>query len=344
VRAVFVTAFAEVPEVVELADPACDDDAVIVRVEATGLCRSDWHGWMGHDPDITLPHVPGHELSGTIVQVGRSVTGWSRDDRVTVPFVLACGACESCRSGHGSTCPNQLQPGFSNWGSFATLVAIPRAAFNLVRIPDGMAFATAASLGCRYATAYRAVLGIGGLLEGEWLVVFGAGGVGLSAVQIAVAQGARVVAVDVAERARAASLALGAETALSFDDGVAEAVRGLTGGGAHISVDALGSAETLAASLSALRTGGRHVQVGLLPAAAGRPEVPMDRVIAKELAILGSHGMAAADYPAMLARIDAGELQPDRLIGRTISLDDAPEALASMDRPQPVAGMTVILP
>jgi alcohol dehydrogenase len=344
VRAVLVTAFAETPTVVELADPACDEDAVVVQVGATGLCRSDWHGWMGHDPDITLPHVPGHELAGTIVEIGRSVKGWSRGDRVTVPFVLACGACESCRSGHGSTCPDQLQPGFTNWGSFATLVAIPRAAFNLVRVPDGMAFATAASLGCRYATAYRAVLGTGGLVKDEWFVVFGAGGVGLSAVQIAVAEGARVVVVDVAQRARDASLALGAEAALPFSDGVAETVREVTGGGAHVSMDALGSPETLAASLSALRTRGRHVQVGLLPGAASRPQVPMDGVIAKELAILGSHGMAAADYPAMLARIRAGELQPDRLIGRTISLDDAPAALASMDQPQPVAGMTVILP
>ncbi len=343
-RAVLVTAFAETPTVVELPDPACDNDAVVVRVGATGLCRSDWHGWMGHDPDITLPHVPGHELSGTIVEVGRSVAGWSRGDRVTVPFVLACGACESCRSGHGSTCPNQLQPGFSNWGSFATLVAIPRAAFNLVRVPDDMAFTTAASLGCRYATAYRAVLGIGGLVKDEWFVVFGAGGVGLSAVQIAAAQGARVVAVDVAQRARDASLALGAEVALPFRDGVAEAVREVTDGGAHVSMDAIGSPQTLAAALSALRTRGRHVQVGLLPAAAGPPTVAMDRVIGKELAILGSHGMAAADYPAMLERISAGELRPDRLIGRTISLDDTPAALASMDQPHPFAGMTVILP
>ena len=136
-RGVLVTAFGETPAVVDLPDPACDDDAVVLNVDATGLCRSDWHGWMGHDPDIQLPHVPGHELAGTIVEVGRAVTGWSRGDRVTVPFVLACGACESCSAGQGSTCPNQLQPGFSNWGSFATHVAIPRAAFNLVRIPDG---------------------------------------------------------------------------------------------------------------------------------------------------------------------------------------------------------------
>jgi alcohol dehydrogenase len=344
VRGVLVTAFGEKPSLVDLPDPVCDDDAVVLSVEATGLCRSDWHGWLGHDPDITLPHVPGHELAGTIVEVGRSVDGWKRGNRVTVPFVLACGVCDSCRGGYGSTCPNQLQPGFTNWGSFATLVDIPRAAFNLVRIPDEMAFTTAASLGCRYATAYRAVLGIGALQTGEWFVVFGAGGVGLSAVQIAAAHGARVVAVDVAQRARDASLSLGAEAALPFDDDVARTVRELTGGGAHLSMDALGSPDTLAASLSSLRARGRHVQVGLLPAASGRPQVPMERVIGKELAVLGSHGMAAADYPPMMARIAAGELAPERLIGRTISLDETPAALVAMDQPQPVAGMTVIVP
>ena len=343
-RAVLVTTFGETPALMDLPDPECDDDAVVLQVGATGLCRSDWHGWLGHDPDISLPHVPGHELAGTIVEVGRAVPGWSVGDRVTVPFVLACGECESCRSGHGSTCPYQLQPGFTNWGSFATLVAIPRAAFNLVRLPDEMTFTTAASLGCRYATAYRAVVSIAALHEGEWFVVFGAGGVGLSAVQIAVAQGARVVAVDLAQRAREASLALGAEAALPFGDDVAKAVREATQGGAHVSMDAIGSPAALAASLSALRTRGRHLQVGLLPAASGWPQVPMHRVIGKELAILGSHGMAAADYPAMLERIAAGELRPDLLIGRTIALEDAPGALAAMDQPQPVAGMTVILP
>jgi alcohol dehydrogenase len=344
VRALLVTAFAKTPAVVEVADPGCEDDAVVLEVGATGLCRSDWHGWMGHDPDITLPHVPGHELAGTIVEVGRSVRGWSVGDRVTVPFVLACGACESCTSGHGSTCPNQLQPGFTDWGSFATLVAVPRAVFNLVRVPDAMTLTTAASLGCRYATAYRAVLGIGALKDSEWFVVFGAGGVGLSAVQIAVAQGARVVAVDISAAARDASVALGAVTALPFDGNVADAVRDISGGGAHVSMDALGSPETMAASLFALRARGRHVQVGLLPAATGRTPVAMDRVIGKELAILGSHGMAAADYPAMMVRIAAGELRPERLIGRSITLDDTPAALVSMDQPQAVAGMTVILP
>jgi alcohol dehydrogenase len=344
VRGVLVTTFGEMASVAELPDPACDDDAAVVRVGATGLCRSDWHGWLGHDPDISLPHVPGHELAGTIVELGASVRGWSIGDRVTVPFVLACGSCEACRAGDGQVCARQLQPGFTDWGSFATLVAIPRAASNLVRLPDEVSLVTAASLGCRYATAYRAVVAVGRLAAGEWLVVFGCGGVGLSAVQIAVAQGARVVAVDVSGAARDVSLTMGAEAALTSDADVVGAIRDVTGGGAHVSIDALGSIETCVASVEALRTRGRHVQVGLLLDRASRPPIPMDRVIAKELAILGSHGMAARAYPAMLARIASGELRPDRLVGRTISLDEAPAALASMDLPQPVAGMTVILP
>jgi alcohol dehydrogenase len=343
-RGVLVTAFGETPRLVDVPETSCPPDGVVIRVGATGLCRSDWHGWMGHDPDIHLPHVPGHELAGTITSVGADVRGWSAGQRVTVPFVCACGRCEPCLAGEGQVCAAQFQPGFTHWGSFADLVAIERAEANLVQLPDGLAFVTAASLGCRFATAYRALLQVGRLRGGEWLAVFGCGGVGLSAVMIGAAQGARVVAVDVSPEARAAAVRLGASAAIEPGGVVAAAVRDVTGGGAHVSVDALGSASTAVASVECLRTRGRHVQVGLLTGAASRPGIPMDRVIARELAVLGSHGMAAHEYPAMLARISAGELRPDLLVGRTIGLEEAPAALAAMDGPQPVAGMTVIVP
>src|SRR5262245_54996693 len=90
VRAVVYNVFGEAPSVREVPDPTAPDDGVVVRVEATGLCRSDWHGWRGHDPDIKVPHVPGHELAGTIVEVGRDVAKWKVGDRVIVPFICAC--------------------------------------------------------------------------------------------------------------------------------------------------------------------------------------------------------------------------------------------------------------
>ena len=322
------------PEVRELPDPVPAPDGVVIAVAATGLCRSDWHGWQGHDPGIVLPHVPGHELAGVISAAGAEVTRWRAGDRVTVPFVCACGRCAACAAGDQQVCERQTQPGFTHWGSFAEFVAIDNADINLVGIPEDMASATAAALGCRFATAFRAVVSVGRVAAGEWVAVHGCGGVGLSAVMVAVACGARVVAVDISAGALALAASLGAEVCLTDGAAVPEA----TGGGAHLSLDCLGSPTTCAASISGLRRRGRHVQVGLLPSAAGPVALPMDRVIGWELAVLGSHGMPAHAYPRMLAMVAAGTLRPDRLVARTIGLSDAPAALASMSGP----GMTVI--
>jgi alcohol dehydrogenase len=329
----------------EVADPQPADHGVVVQVQATGLCRSDWHAWAGHDPTIRLPHVPGHELAGVVAATGPLVTRWRAGDRVTVPFVCACGHCAQCASGNQQVCENQTQPGFTGWGSFADLVALDHADVNLVRLPDDMEMATAAGLGCRFATAHRAVVAQGRVAPGQWVAVHGCGGVGLSAVMVAVAAGAQVVAVDISADALAMAARLGAAVtidAAAVDD-VAVAIREATGGGAHVSLDALGSAATAAASIKCLRTRGRHVQVGLLPPALGHPPVPMARVIAFELEIVGSHGMAAHAYPAMLDQVVSGLLRPDLLVTRRISLDDAGAALAAMDTANP-AGATVIIP
>jgi alcohol dehydrogenase len=344
-RAVVFSAFNGVPAVRDVPEPAVPPDGVVVRVEATGLCRSDWHGWRGHDPDIALPHVPGHELAGTIVAVGADVFGWVAGDRVTVPFVLACGSCRSCLAGEQQICDAQLQPGFTQWGSSAELVPLPRAQLNLVRLPDEMGFVTAASLGCRFATAHRAVLQQGHVRAGDWVAVHGCGGVGLSAVQIAIAVGARVVAIDVSDPALQAARHLGAEAVVdgSTPD-VAAAVIAATAGGARVSIDALGSADTAWNSVACLAKRGRHVQVGLMVGPDARAALPMDLVVARELEIVGSHGLAAHDYAAMLASVADGTLDPSRLVGRTIGLDEAPAALKAMDGPAAAAGMTVIEP
>jgi alcohol dehydrogenase len=344
-RAVTFAEFGGPVSVREVAAPVVESDGAVIRVEATGLCRSDWHGWIGHDRDIALPHVPGHEFAGTIEAVGAGVTAWRPGDRVTVPFVCACGECPRCLAGDHQVCDSQFQPGFSGPGSFAELVAIRRADLNLIRLPNSMDFVTAASLGCRFATSYRAVMTQGRVRAGEWVAVHGCGGIGLSAIQIAIAAGARVVAIDVSRAALDAAAALGAEVLVNASEpGVVEAIVAATGGGAHLSIDALGSVETCLASIGSLRKRGRHVQIGLMVEDAATPPIPMDRVVGWELEILGSHGMAAHEYPEMLARIADGRLRPDRLVGRTIPLDDAPAALVAMDGPSSGAGMTVILP
>jgi D-arabinose 1-dehydrogenase-like Zn-dependent alcohol dehydrogenase len=337
VRAVVYDAFGEAPRVETVADPAPAAHGAVIRVDATGLCRSDWHGWMGHDPDIRrFPHVPGHELAGVVEAVGAEVTRWAPGDRVTVPFVCACGTCAQCVAGDHQICDRQTQPGFTHWGSFAELTAIDRADVNLVALPDDLPADAAAALGCRFATAYRAVLQVGRVHAGEWVAVHGCGGVGLSAVLIAVAAGARVVGVDVSDGALRAAREAGAELAVPAGADIRE----LTGGGAHVSLDAIGTEAACAASVAGLRKRGRHVQVGLLP---DPPRVPMDLVIGRELELLGSHGMAAHAYPEMLALVAAGRLRPDRLVTTRIGLEEAPAALVAMTDGSPV-GITVIRP
>ncbi|PAU92181.1 alcohol dehydrogenase [Kocuria sp. WN036] len=342
-RAVVIDAVRGRPEVRDVAEPTAPPDGVVVRVEATGLCRSDWHAWAGHD-EIALPHVPGHELAGVVVAVGAGVRRWSTGDRVTVPFVCGCGRCEWCRSGNAQVCPDQQQPGFTHWGSFAEYVALHGADTNLVAVPEHVDLATAAALGCRFATAYRALADRARLAEGEWVTVVGVGGVGLSAVMIARALGGRVIAVDRNPEALALARELGAEHTLRADGrDVPAAVAALTGGGGHVAVDAVGSEQTCADAVLSLRRRGRHVQIGLLPPVEGHPRVPMARVIGWELDLLGSHGMAAADYPAMMALIEQGALHLQKLIERTIGLDEAAALLPVFDTAT-VAGMTMIDP
>ncbi|WP_148613419.1 zinc-binding dehydrogenase [Nocardioides rubriscoriae] len=341
-RAVVVDAVRARPEVREVPDPVAPPGGVVVEVRATGLCRSDWHAWAGHD-DIALPHVPGHELAGVVVETGAGVERWGVGDRVTVPFVCGCGRCDWCRAGDAQVCPDQQQPGFTHWGSYAERVSLHAADVNLVALPERVGFVAAASLGCRFATAYRALVGRARVLQGEWVAVVGAGGVGLSAVMVARALGARVVAVDRTAEALAVATTLGAEHVVLADGvDVPAAVTDLTGG-AHVAVDAVGSEQTCADAIHSLRRRGRHVQVGLLPPVAGHPRVPMDRVIAWELDLLGSHGMAAADYPAMLALIEIGRLRPELLVERTVGLEEAASLLPDLDRAT-VAGMTVAEP
>ena len=339
-KAVVYSGYGATPVLTQVADPACPADGVVIAVGATGVCRSDWHAWKGHDP-VTLPHIGGHEFAGVVVTAGPEVSRWRAGNRVTVPFACGCGRCEHCLAGDAQVCPRQTQPGFTGPGSFAELVAVHAADANLVALPADLDFVTAACLGCRFATAFRAVTAHGRVRPGDWLAVHGCGGVGLSAVMIGAALGARVLAVDVSAAARARARELGAEAAVEADaEGVADAIATITGGGAHVSIDALGSPALAADSVRCLRRRGRHVQVGLLP--GGPVPLPMDLVIARELEIYGSHGMAARDYPGMLRMVADGTLRPGLLVGEVIALGQVGRALAAMDEPGSGAGMTVV--
>ena len=316
----------------EVSDPRLQDDGVILEVLASGLCLSDWHGWQGNDPDIKLPHVPGHELVGRIVAVGKNIKGFKKGDRVTLPFVGGCGHCDTCQEGNPQVCPDQFQPGFTHWGSFAQYVFINYAQHNLVHLPEAISDVAGASLGCRFATSYRGIVHQGKIQPEEWLVVFGCGGVGLSAIMIARHIGARIIAVDLKNEALAKAKILGAEFVInsSQETDVAKSILEITSGGAHFTLDGIGHHQVLIDAINALRPRGRHVQIGLLHSTNGLSSVPMSRVIAKELEIYGSHGLPAIDYNEMIPHVQSGRIRPELLVQSTINLDEVPEYLSTM--------------
>lgn len=328
---------------VKVANPRAIAKSVVIKVMATGLCRSDWHAWMGHDTGITLPHIPGHEFAGVIVEIGSEVQNFQVGDRVTVPFVCGCGICNYCLRGDAQVCPFQTQPGFTHFGSFAQDVEIHNADFNLVRLPDELSFESAASLGCRFATSFRGLVDRAKVQVDDFVAIIGCGGVGLSAIMIAKAFGARTIAVDISDLALAKAKAIGADFIINSgkSDALVEILT-LTGDGADIAIDALGSETTSTLGILALRRRGKYLQLGLLPSESGKSSIPMARAIAYELDLLGSHGMAAADYPRLLEMVSNGKLRPDLLIEERISFADIPEALANFAN-RTVSGITIAL-
>ncbi|NAS13261.1 zinc-dependent alcohol dehydrogenase family protein [Poritiphilus flavus] len=327
----------------QVPDPEPSAHGVVIKVMASGLCLSDWHGWMGHDPDIELPHVPGHELAGIVIAKGKSVKKWAAGQRVTVPFVGGCGHCRYCNSGNQQVCDNQFQPGFTAWGSFAEYVAIDYADENLVLLPGNLDFTAAASLGCRFITAYRAIKHQGKLLAGQYVAVHGCGGVGLSAIQIAAALGGRVIAVDISDEKCMLAKELGAAFSLNANSvNVPEAIREISRGGVDLSIDALGHTDTCLNSILSLKKRGKHVQVGLMTGEHNHPAIPMPLVIANELEILGSHGMQAHKYPEMFELVKTAGIDLNGMLTRTIGLDEVPESLSNLNR-DTSAGITALV-
>ncbi|MBX3144146.1 MAG: alcohol dehydrogenase catalytic domain-containing protein [Trueperaceae bacterium] len=343
-QAILVDAPNAVPRLTTVPDPEPPPHGAIIEVRATGVCRSDWHAWVGHDPTVKFPHVPGHEFAGIVREVGANVKRYSGGERVTAPFCCGCGSCSECHAGHQNLCDSEYQPGFDGWGSFAQYVMVPWADVNLVELPEGLGFDTAASLGCRFTTAYAGVIHQAGLKPGETVVVYGCGGVGLAAVMIAAGAGAKVIAVDIGDEKLELARELGAAHGINArsTDPVA-AARDLSGGGVNISVDALGSAGTARQAMQSLRRRGRHVQLGLLLAKDSDPSVPLQMVTRLEQQVVGGHGMAAWRYPEMFEFIAARRLPLGRLIGERRALGDAGDVLAGMGSFAPV-GVTLLEP
>ena len=331
----------------DMPDPDTPPNGVRLRVEANGICRTDWHLWTGDwtwvGVALPTPHVLGHEFCGVVEEVGPEVTRWKKGDRVLVPFSSGEGTCEWCRSGHHNVCDSFLTPGVVYWGGYGRYVGVPYADVNLVELPESVGFVDAASMGCRFMTSFHAVVDQAKVQPGEWVAVHGCGGVGLSAVQIATAIGANVIAVDVADDKLAFARELGAVATINATkDDPAGAIAGITHGGAQVSIDALGIAATCRNSIMSLRKRGRHLQIGLTSAAEkGEIAIPIDLMVLKELSFISSVGMAAPRFGHMLRMVEQGKLAPGKLVHRRISLEEVSGVLETMDSYANV-GVTVI--
>lgn len=339
-RAAVLTAYRQPLAIETVPDPVCEPDGVVLKVLACGICRSDWHGWVGEHAKVQPGAIPGHEYCGEVVEAG-PLAAWKPGDRVIAPFILACGTCPECRAGQTTICQNQRVPGFGMPGAYAELISVPHA-HNLVRLPESLTPVLAAGLGCRVTTAFHALTGRAALQAGEWLAVHGTGGVGLSVLLIGRALGARVIVVDVVPERLAHALSLGAEAAVDARAGdVAAQIRAITKGGAHVSVEALGIPATTNGSIECLRPFGRHIQVGMPTGHLARMEINMNAVYMGQLAVYGTRGMPAWRYPSLLSLIETGRVDVRPIVAREVALSQASAELAAFDAPMP-PGVAVI--
>jgi alcohol dehydrogenase len=339
-RAAVLRTYREPLVIEDRPDPECPEDGVVLKVLACGVCRSDWHGWIGEHPRVKPGSVGGHEFAGEVVEAGARAR-FKVGDVVVAPFLLGCGECGDCQSGAQHTCLDMFYPGIGADGAFAEYVAVPRD-FNLVALPEGMTAVTAAGLGCRVMTSWHALTDRAALQPGEWLAVHGTGGIGLAALLIGKAMGARVVAVDVVDEKLEHAKACGADAVVDARDGdAARAVRKATGGGAHVSIEAVGIEATTNASLKSLRSLGRHVQVGLPIGHTAMMELDVNAIFMRNLAVYGSRGMPPWRYGQLFSLIESGAVDLAPMIGREIRLSDVSTELAAMDGPAP-PGVAVV--
>lgn len=321
--------------------PNIGPDDALIRVVASGICRSDWHLWNGDWGwiDQKLFDVLGHEIGGVVEAVGENVRRIKVGQKVTIPFNLACGHCPYCKKGRHNICDNQKVPhSLDGSGGWAEYMRAPDADLNCIPLPDGVDELAAAALGCRYMTAWRAVRDRAQIQGGETLAVFGCGGVGQAAVEIGATLGARVIAVDVDDKKLEKMKKLGADATVNAKgmapEEAAAAVKALTDGGigADAAVDALGIRTTMLGALNSLCKGGRLAQVGLTSQdEKGQVALPTDLIVAFEWEIRGSLGNPQSGYHDLLSMVARGKLNPTRLVSEEVGLSDVARVLDDMD-------------
>jgi len=330
-RAAVVRDFNQDLSIETVPDPICPDNGVVLKVEACGVCRSDYHGWTGGHPKVKNGSILGHEYCGTVVEAGPNAVR-KVGERLIAPFILSCGSCPACQTGVSNTCADQIVPGFGTPGAYAEFVAVPYD-HNLVTLPDSLSPALAAGLGCRVTTAWHALTDRAHAQAGDWVAVHGTGGIGLSVLLLAKMLGCQVVVVDVVDEKLQHAKEHGADATVNAarEDAVT-AILDITNGGAQVSIEALGIQQTTNASIECLATLGRHVQIGM-PTGDGRMDVNMRAIYMKQLSFFGTRGMPSWKYPRLLDLIERGSVDISPMVAREVRLEDASAELRAMGGP-----------
>ncbi|WP_067726997.1 zinc-binding dehydrogenase [Oceanobacillus damuensis] len=302
--------------------PEIDHDGILIKTMANGVCRSDWHVWVG-DHGIVQPII-GHEFCGIVEEVGNNVKNFKRGDRVIIPFSGSDGTCPHCIAGDTHLCDSFIVPGTAYQGGYGEYVAVPKGDRNAIPLPENLSFSDAAALGCRFMTAYHGVVDRVHVLPGENVVVYGCGGIGLSAIHIASSMGANVIGVDINDSNLELAKKLGADyTINSKNNDPVEAVKELTKGGADVSVDALGITETCLNGINSLKKGGRHLQVGVTSKKeAGFISIPVDDMVLNEKSFITTLGIPAYRFGSLLEQVAQDKLQPGKMVTRNIKLSE----------------------
>ena len=314
----------------EIADPTIDKEGALVKVMANGVCRSDWHVWAGELDSGSS--VLGHELCGIIEEVGSEVKNFKKGDRVIVPITGSEGSCPYCLKGQVHLCDAPDIPGFTYSGGFGEYVPVPRADRNLVHLPEEVSFPEGAALGCRFMTSYHGVVDIARVRPGETVVVYGCGGIGLSAIHIATSLGAHVIGVDINDSNLKLAKQMGAvHTINGKQKDPVEAVVEWTKGGADVSVDALGIAQTCVNAIHSLKKGGRHLQIGVTTKEEnGYISIPIDEMLMKGIHLYTTLGLPVHRFDTLLSSVAEGKLQPGKMVSGEISISEVSDIFHNM--------------
>ena len=314
----------------EIDIPKIQDHEILVKLAACGVCNTDLH-YIDHGVPTFKepPMILGHEPSGIVEEVGSAVNNFKAGDRVLIPPVFSCGWCDNCRFGRENICFNMVMLGNNIDGAFAEYTKVP--AKDCQHLPEDLPLQESSIIADAISTPFHAVKNRANVKPGDSVVVWGCGGVGINVVQVAAATGATVTAVDIVDRKLELAKGLGAQNTVNAsgkeDKELLKEIRKLTGGGADISIEAIGNPKTIELGPAAVKPGGCHCQVGYthhnVPVNAGR-------LMFREIEIKGSLGCRPVDYPKIIEMVRTKKIQLEPVVTHRFPLDEIDKAFDVM--------------